>query len=288
MVGKRCRLCKETCFTDECYEVFVVILACAIHTASTANLLIKKSKKVSHDDDDGARKSDNNLLDVMRPLGSRFQLWNTKTKKERCQNRFLYFGKRELYTAVSVGTGSITTLKYNINQSQQRKVITVSKHKKKEILKAVIWHLNKCPLLAFHQSPEACWVIRLLQQKQQGNDSVVNSHTAHWCGLLFCSYWLSVMCLLLRLLPCAALHAFLCYRKTAALPNWKVCFLFPLDSEILFMAYWLWRWSPGSALLGKWGSPVLWSTAWGPRLLSWYHARSGHRSRGLHLKIRIW
>lgn len=35
------------------------------------NSLIEKSKEVSHDDDDGPRKSHNDLLDVMRSLSSR-------------------------------------------------------------------------------------------------------------------------------------------------------------------------------------------------------------------------
>lgn len=36
--------------------------------------LVKESKKISHDDYDGPRKSDNNLLDVVCSLSFRLQL----------------------------------------------------------------------------------------------------------------------------------------------------------------------------------------------------------------------
>lgn len=42
--------------------------------------LVKECKKISHDDYDGPRKSDNNLLDVMCSLSFRLQLWNTETE----------------------------------------------------------------------------------------------------------------------------------------------------------------------------------------------------------------
>lgn len=42
--------------------------------------LVKESKKISHDDYDGPRKSDNNLLDVVCSLSFRLQLWKTETE----------------------------------------------------------------------------------------------------------------------------------------------------------------------------------------------------------------
>lgn len=42
--------------------------------------LVKESKKISHDDYDGPRKSDNNLLDVVCSLSFRLQFWKTETE----------------------------------------------------------------------------------------------------------------------------------------------------------------------------------------------------------------
>lgn len=46
----------------------------------TKDSLIKESKKVSHDNDDGARQSDDDLLDLVHPLGGVLDFWNTGTQ----------------------------------------------------------------------------------------------------------------------------------------------------------------------------------------------------------------
>lgn len=46
----------------------------------TKDSLIKESKKVSHDNDDGPRQSDDDLLDLVHPLGGVLDFWNTGTQ----------------------------------------------------------------------------------------------------------------------------------------------------------------------------------------------------------------
>lgn len=86
--------------------------------------LVKESKKISHDDYDGPRKSDNNLLDVVCSLSFRLQLWKTETEtfKDAALKK-----KRETQTAA-----------------------TVPRQKVVEILKMAVWQFNMPPH-AFHQ-----------------------------------------------------------------------------------------------------------------------------------------
>ncbi len=100
------------------------------------------------------------------------------------------------------------------------------------------------PPAAFHQTPKAHWVIKLLLLKQQGNVSVVNSHTADWCGThspLPTGFLLNIRqtALVLRLLPCAAQHAFLFFSKAEFLRNCKVRSLFsirPVHSRLWWLS----------------------------------------------------
>lgn len=47
----------------------------------TKDSLIKESKKVSHDNDDSPRQSDDDLLDLVHPLGGVLDFWNTGTER---------------------------------------------------------------------------------------------------------------------------------------------------------------------------------------------------------------
>lgn len=120
------------------------------------------------------------------------------------------------------------------------------KQKAEEILKAVIWHFNRCPLLPF-TTPLRHTEWSNYYCRNRGEMIVVNLHTADWCGPLSplpTGFLLNIRqgALVLRLLPCAALHAFLFLSKAEYLRNCKVCFLFsirPVHSRL----WWLWIFS---------------------------------------------
>lgn len=93
-------------------------------TWTSENSLIEESKKVSHDDYDGARKSHSNLLDVMRSLSSRLQFWNTEGQTKTSVTTVVYTAINNINIAFKLIYGHQafynSALNYNIYQTLAR------------------------------------------------------------------------------------------------------------------------------------------------------------------------
>lgn len=105
-----------------------------------SNSLIEKSKQVSHDDDDGSRKSHNNLLDVVSSLSSRLQLWNKEVYTE--VNHRLWLSE-----AHSLPRGAWIGLQYKATNSNEALVL---KAKAAKAGQTVTCHFIRVSLIPVH------------------------------------------------------------------------------------------------------------------------------------------
>lgn len=167
--------------------------------------LVKESKKISHDDYNGPRKSDNNLLDVMRPFSFSLQLWNAET-----ETVYTLIKGKQTYHWKKNGEGTI-------------KLRLRCRSKRWQRFWKRLFDSLMCPLVPFPRpQSQNKWSHYL---KQWRNYSVVNLHMAQLCGPRSQAESTGVT---VRLLPRAALRGFPSSIKLSSYPI--VCFLSSVQS----------------------------------------------------------